>query len=283
MAYCRQCGKEAGAGELFCRQCGAKLSPDRTGSYRSAPPSDVKESDLALFVGKNADKYLPAFQKFTLEGADSFAASWHWPAFFFTFWWTLYRKLYGWAILVILLSCIPYMGFLAMIAFGVSAKYIYYKHAKKKLLELESLHVSEVERAAAVARAGGVNNVAVILVPLAAIAIIGILAAIAIPQFVGYRQRAFDLKAKREIQDACARGIALFAAKPDISEITPDDLLNAGLVRSPEVELMLIDGRKDTFGLSAKHERGSKLYITDRNCSLTEEEKPESGEEPTKF
>jgi hypothetical protein len=286
MAYCRQCGREASAGESFCRSCGAKLSLDRIGSYQPAPPPDARESDLALFVGKNADKYLPAFQKFTLGGADSFTATWHWPAFFFSFWWTLYRKLYGWTLLVILLSCIPYVGFLAMIASGVSAKYIYYKHAKKKLLELKSLHVSEVERAAAVARAGGVNNVAVIVIPLMAIAIIAILAAIAIPQFVGYRQRAFDLKAKQEIQDACSRGIALFAAKPDISEITPDDLLNAGLVRSPEVELMLLDGRRNTFGLSAKHKRGRTLYITDRNCFLTEEKLPESGEsgkEQTKF
>jgi len=283
MPYCRQCGKEVNAGETFCRFCGAKLSPAQSGSENRYSSSTVREEDLALFVGKNAEKYLGKFQKFTRDGEDSFATTWHWPAFFFSFWWTLYRKLYGWAILVLFLGCVPYLGFLVMIAFGMSANYIYYRHAKKKLLEVKSLPASEVERTAAVARAGGVNNVAVVLVPIAVIAIFAILAAIAIPHYVSYRQRSFDLKAKHEIQDACARGIAFFADRPEITEIAPEDFLDAGLVRSPDVELMLLDGRRETFSLSAKHKKGRKLYFTDKQCTLTEERRTTDSVDQTKF
>ncbi|HUI44906.1 MAG TPA: zinc-ribbon domain-containing protein [Nitrospirota bacterium] len=283
MPYCRQCGKEVNAGEIFCRFCGAKLSPAQAGSQNPSSSSAAREEDLALFIGKNAEKYLIKFRKFAKNGEDSFVTTWHWPAFFFSFWWTLYRKLYGWALLVLFLGCVPYLGFLVMIAFGMSANYIYYRHAKKKLIEVKSLSASEVERAVAVARAGGVNNVAVVLVPIAVIALLGILAAVAIPQFVSYRQRSFDLKAKHEIQDACARGIAFFAVRPEIAEIAPEDFLDAGLVRSPDVELMLLDGRRETFSLSAKHKKGRKLYLTDNQCTLTEEQRSGNGEEQTKL
>ncbi len=187
MPYCRQCGKEVNAGELFCRFCGAKLSPFQAGSQDSLGWPAVKEEDFALFVGKNAEKYLGKFRKFTRNGEDTFAATWHWPAFFFSFLWTLYRKLYGWAILVLFLGCVPYVGLLVMIASGISANYIYYKHAKKKLIEVKSLTASEAERAAAMARAGGVN-IAVVLAAIAAIVILGIMVAAAIPQYVAYRQ-----------------------------------------------------------------------------------------------
>jgi Tfp pilus assembly protein PilE len=266
MPYCRQCGKEVNAGETFCRFCGAKLNPVETGSQNPYASSAVKEEDIALFIGKNAEKYLGKFRKFTQNGEDSFAATWHWPAFFFSFWWTLYRKLYGWAFLVFFLGCVPYLGLLVMIAFGMSANYIYYRHAKKKLIEVKSLPASEVERAAA-----------------AAIVIFGILAAIAIPQFNSYRQRSFDLKAKHEIQDACSRAIAFFEARPEIAEIAPDDFLDSGLVRSPEVELMLLDGRRESFSLSAHHKKGSTLYLTDKQCTLTEEKMNRVGTEQTKF
>ncbi len=105
---------------------------------------------------------------------------WHWPAFFFSFWWTLYRKMYVWAILVLFQSIVPYVGFPMMSVFAMSADYLCYRHAKKKVLELKAQPGTEIEEAAAVARAGGTNNVVIFLVP-AGIAVIGILAAMSSP------------------------------------------------------------------------------------------------------
>ena len=230
----------------------------------------LSEPELALFVGKHADRYLRSFRKFKRDDEDSFAVTWHWPAFFFSFWWMLYRKLYRWSLLVLVLGCVPYLGFLMMFVFGMTGNYIYYSHAKKKLLELKALPASDVERAAAVARAGGVNNVTIIVAPLVTLALIAILAAVAVPQFMTYRQRAFDRQAKHEIQDACRRGAAIFAEQPGKMLIEPDELLYAGLVRTPEVEMVLLDGRRESFSISAQHVKGTKKYSTNRQCILTE-------------
>ncbi len=266
MPNCTECGAETKTGENFCRQCGARLDADAAGP---GAPASVTEDDLVLFVGKNADKYLDSFRKFTRNGEDSFAATWHWPAFFFSFWWFMYRKMYVWLLIFLLLGLIPAAGLFAMIGFGISANYLYYKHAKKKIAALKVQTSSEVDRAVAIARAGGVNNVAIVVVPLAVV-FAGILAAIAIPQFVQYRQKAADQQAKYEIQDACRRGAALFARHPEKMQIEPDELLYEGLVRTPEVEMTLLDGRRDTFSISAKHRKGTKEYFTDNQCIVSE-------------
>jgi hypothetical protein len=270
MTYCKECGKEVRDGDIYCRQCGARQDAASAGQG-PASGATVAEDELALFVGKNADIYLPKFRKFMQGGAGSFSVTWHWPAFFFTFWWMIYRKMYGWALLILLTGWIPCAGLLLMIGFGMSANYLYFNHARKKLLALKATAASEVDRGAAIGRAGGVNNVAIVIVPLVIIAIVGVLAAIAIPQLAGYRQKAADLQAKRELQEACGIGLKLFAENPGKTELEPDEFLHAGLVRTPEVEMTLLDGRKDTFSISAKHTKGSTLYGTDRRCFLTEE------------
>jgi len=272
MTYCRQCGKEAREGETFCRHCGAKLLPAQTVPSGSSSSTNTGEEDLTVFIGKNSDRYLAKFRNFTANGEDSFCVTWHWPAFFVPFFWMLYRKLYGWAVLAFFLGWLPYIGIISHIVFGMTANYLYYQNARKKLSELKARPSSEIQRAADLARAGGVNNAAVVIaVVLLSIAMVGILAAIAIPQFAAYRQRAFDMKAKHEVQDACSRCIAVLSAHPEKSTIIPDDLLNTGFSPSPDVDLMLLDGRRETFGLSARHEKSTKVYITDQECRLTEE------------
>lgn len=273
MANCTECGGETRAGESFCRQCGARLGAIAAGPSATAL---VTENDLIMFVGKNTDKYLGAFRKFTTNGEDSFAATWHWPAFFFSFWWLIYRKMYIWLLILLLLGWIPFAGLFVMIGFGISANYLYYKHAKKKIEALKVQTSSEVDRAAAIARAGGVNNVAIVFV-LLAVVFAGILAAIAVPQFALYRQKAADQQAKHEIQDACSRGEAIFARQPEKMQIEPDELLYEGLVRTPEVDMMLLDGRRDSFSISAKHRKGTKEYFTNRQCILREEQQQGAG------
>jgi len=189
----------------------------------------------------------------------------------------IYRKMYRWAALVLLLGCVPYVGLLMMIAFGMSGYYLYYRHAKQRVLELKARPGTDVEKAAALARAGGVNNVAVVLVPLVIVALAGILAAIAIPQFAAYRQKAFEEKAKQEVLQACSAGEAFFAGHPERTQVEPEDLLAGGLVHTAEVEMLLLDGRKEHFSISARHAKGKKTYYTDARCDLREEEDGSTG------
>ena len=272
MTYCRQCGKEAHEGETFCRHCGAKLLPAQAVPSGASSSPNAGEEDLAVFIGKNSDRYLAKFRNFTGKGEDSFGVTWHWPAFFVPFFWMLYRKLYAWAVLAFFLGWLPYIGLISHVVFGMTANYLYYRSARKKLSELKARPSSEIQRAADLARAGGVNNAAVVVaVVLISISMIGILAAIAIPQFSAYRQKTLDMKAKHEVQDACSRCIAVFSAHPEKTTIIPDDLLSTGFSPSPDVDLMLLDGRKETFGLSARHVQSKKVYSTDQACRLTEE------------
>jgi hypothetical protein len=58
-------------------------------------------------------------------------ASWNWAAFFFPFYWSLFRKMY----IVSLIVFIPLLifGLLFGIIYGIFANYIYYKHVDRKV------------------------------------------------------------------------------------------------------------------------------------------------------
>lgn len=68
----------------------------------------VTENELAAFIGGKAQKYLRKFRKFSIDGIDRFSATWYWPAFLVGFWWLLYRKMYLWAFVYLILLMIPY-------------------------------------------------------------------------------------------------------------------------------------------------------------------------------
>ncbi len=273
MAACAKCGNRLEEGQRFCRFCGSPVGAAGAASDASSRSDDA---DLALFIGKNAERYLSRFRKFRGGSEDSFNVTWHWPAFFFSFWWMLYRKLYGWAALVFFLGCVPYVGLIMMVVFGISANYLYYRHAKRRVAELRAGPGTDVEKAAALARAGGVNNVAVVVAPLLLVFVVAILAAIAIPQFTLYRQKAFEAKAKQQLLQACTLGQEFFAQDPSRTQIEPEDLLNGGLVHTEDVELLLLDGRKDFFSISARHVKGRKTFFTDPGCAVREQDTREN-------
>lgn len=265
MAFCASCGKELAAGEAFCSKCGSRQAG-------GAPGGAAGGDDMAVFIGSNAEKYLAKFRKFSANGQDAFAATWHWPAFFFSFLWLLYRKMYLWSLLAFFLSWIPYVNLAAAIFFGIRGNYLYYRHAKKRIAELKAtLPPSGEQRTVLLARNGGVNVAGAIIVPVVFVFGGGILAAIAIPQFAAYRQKAMDVKARAELQDVCTRGASLFAADPGLRQITPEDLTNTGFTPSQDVELNLLDGARETFSMSARHVRGTRVYTTDAQCTVSEE------------
>lgn len=278
MAKCMQCNQELTADMAFCTRCGAKTADSQQGTQEPlSAGSDITEEDLSLFMGKNADGYIGKFRTFGMSGRDSFALTWHWPAFFFGFWWMLYRKLWLWAglwlFLALLSRVVPFGGLVMMLTSAITANYLYYIHVKKKVAALKTLAGTDNERSAVLAREGGVSNILVVIAPLIIIALIAILAAIAIPQFAMYRQKAADMRAKQEIQQACSVGQTIFRVQPEKTEVEPNDLLYGGLKRTEEVEMMLLDGRRETFSLSASHVMGKKTWYMDRDCALREEEK----------
>ena len=149
----------------------------------------ITNADYARFISKNSEKYLSKFEKFKVGKIDSFRATWHWPALFVPFFWMLYRKLYGWAILAFFIGIIPFAGLLASIGWAIVANYIYYKHAKRKLLKIKQQHRTPKTQKAVIAAKGGTSSAAVII-PVVLIFVAGMLSGIFIPASMDYSAKA---------------------------------------------------------------------------------------------
>ncbi len=147
---CPSCGAETAEEGAPCSECAEE---QRTGF---APADQVDDEALRAFIGPNAEVYLAKFQRFRAGGVDNFVVTWHWPAFLATFWWFLYRKLYLWFAVYLAVLILTPIGLLAWIGFTLTANYIYYKDAKKKIQTIRAVRpdVAPIDLAAA----GGVNG-----------------------------------------------------------------------------------------------------------------------------
>ena len=149
---CGRCGKEIQAGSVFCSQCGQKVDLPTQGNL-----AVEREEDFRAYLGPRADKYLLKFKRFTTKEEDGFALTWHWPAFFFGFWWMLYRKLYVWALVALALWLIPHLALPAWFIWGVVANYLYYLQAKRKISDFRNRSYTALP-AVTLAEIGGVNR-----------------------------------------------------------------------------------------------------------------------------
>lgn len=90
------------------------------------------------------------------------------------------------------------------------------------------------------------------------IAIIGILAAIAIPQFVTYRQKGYNTQAKGELKSFYTACQAYFADKPTVTDCNTD-LVSATFQPSSAVTITTTPGQT-MVGAKAKHDAGPITY-----------------------
>jgi Tfp pilus assembly protein PilE len=112
----------------------------------------------------------------------------------------------------------------------------------------------------------------VLVVAVAALvffAVIGILAAIAIPSFVNYQARARNAAAQLEVQHACHAATAFFIEHPD-QTVTIADLKEQGVTMNPEVELSIENGTREGLSIRARHSKGNRVYIADNQCDIQE-------------
>ena len=117
------------------------------------------EEDLRAFVGPNADYYLQAWAAADPNGGRQ-ALRWNWPAFFLNVIWMLYRKMYLQAAVTFVIFCMPGVNIILHILVGAFANYLYYKHAKAKILETRP-HLSEQALYPALKVIGGVHSWAI--------------------------------------------------------------------------------------------------------------------------
>jgi Tfp pilus assembly protein PilE len=210
-------------------------------------PPDQEELYKAFIGPKNQDYYLRHFSRF--DSNRKAGASWHWPAFFVTFYWFLYRKMWIHAVVYFFL---PY---LVMFALGIAggalgesgsrtiglayllylaatflippmyANAFYYKHCKEKISDTSSTTHDHQRRLGELSGKGGTSNVALIFVLIFVfIAVIGILAAIAIPAYQDYTARAHTSEALT-VGGKAANSVADYYNQ---RHEVPDDLAQAG-------------------------------------------------------
>ena len=162
---CKNCGAWVEDDDRFCEHCGNNLSsvddpvvidvePEVVEAEIIMPPkrydspaADAREVRERL-IGSKTEYYLPRFEK--METLNSIT-DWNWAAFFFGFWWMLYRKMYvfGAVALVVteLLSLltIPGLGLLVSLAVGVVGNFLYMKDINNRTDKAMDLQPEERE------------------------------------------------------------------------------------------------------------------------------------------
>ena len=100
------------------------------------------------------------------------------------------------------------------------------------------------------------------------IAIIGILAAIAIPQFTAYRVRGFNASANADAKNAYTAAQAYFSEN---AEGTVDAALLAtnGYKNTVGVTLTVVNGTMAGLSITSKHSKGTLTYAVDANGAIT--------------
>ena len=92
------------------------------------------------------------------------------------------------------------------------------------------------------------------------IAIIGILAAIAIPQFVSYRQKGYNTKAKAELRSYYTACQAYFADSPTGTACSETEPKIAAVFQKSPAVTFVIAGGQTLNGTTAVHSAGTSTY-----------------------
>ena len=100
------------------------------------------------------------------------------------------------------------------------------------------------------------------------IAIIGILAAIAIPQFTAYRVRAYNTAANSDVKNAYTAAQAYFSDYP-AATVTVALLTAYGLKQTASVTVAVTTGTQAGLAINAVHASGDKSYSVDADGAIT--------------
>jgi Tfp pilus assembly major pilin PilA len=217
--YCEKCGKLNDDTDTFCAACGSAL-PQAVIDVQLAPaavavPVDPEAHYKAVIGPKNQDYYLRYFLRF--DGKGSIGASWHWPAFFVSFYWLLYRKMWLGAFLYFVLAYIApiplvlaanmagdsaAIGIVVAVALlllliatylvpPIYANALYYKLCKNKIANAISSSPDLKLQIGELSKKGGTSIAPWIFLLIGAVlGFIGIVAAIALPVYQDYTTRA---------------------------------------------------------------------------------------------
>jgi len=187
--YCKSCGNELDAQAKFCTNCGSPLEPvtaptdakstqanvlesSPTLPSADAPPSrsgveDRDDEDLYLFVGTKSSTYRKKWAR--LDPASPFSKlSWNWSAFLFGSYWLAYRKMYLYAIILVVVSlAISLFGtslwgfgmIIIWVARGLWSNGAYLSFVKRKVDKIKSAHSDPAVQRTLIVKEGGTSAI----------------------------------------------------------------------------------------------------------------------------
>ena len=100
------------------------------------------------------------------------------------------------------------------------------------------------------------------------IAIIGILAAIAIPNFISYRRRGYNAAAKADIKNSFTAAQAYFTDFPNAT-ITAAKLTGGGFVATNFVDLTIVGANQTNLQFTTRHQSGDTTYTVNSAGGIT--------------
>ncbi len=103
------------------------------------------------------------------------------------------------------------------------------------------------------------------------IAIIGILAAIAIPNFIAYRRRGYNSAANSDIKNAYTAAQAYFTDEPT-ADVTLALITNSGFKSTENVTLTITEGSQSGLAMTATHGSGNRIYSVDSAGQISNSE-----------
>jgi len=146
LVYCSSCGAKSSIRNAYCSYCGNPLGVDTRQMVLNPnfwkPQQDFAYDDreafianVYYFVEKKALYYTAKFEKMRNSGNT---ASWNWPAFFFSFMWFAYRKMYGIAFGILALNFFLLLlpgsasNLILSVVSGIMGNNLYYKFYLKE-------------------------------------------------------------------------------------------------------------------------------------------------------
>lgn len=225
--FCHQCGAALAAVDRFCTHCGCSQY-----ERDDVVADGGEELFYKVMIGpKNQDYYLKHFAHFDDEGHAGI--TWNWPAFLFTQFWFLYRKMWGYAALYFVvpyIAAIPlgvvsalgnekativaYAVWVLILVFGppLYANALYYRHCRKKIESARNSSGDVQRQLGELAARGGTSRAVWLVLLLIVPFIVGILAAIALPAYQDHSVRvkltgdvAFGMRAAQSIGNYYSR------------------------------------------------------------------------------
>lgn len=242
--FCPQCGRNNERADRFCGGCGHALDG-------AEAPADAAEADRVFYetaIGpKRRDYYLERFARFDEEGGSR--ASWHWPAFFFTQWWLLYRKMWLYAALYFVLPSLLMMpmaialgalsgdewswpGWMFGVWFilyfvlpGLFANALYHRHCRRLIARVRASSDNVQRQLGELSARGGTSRAVFVLLLLFGLPLLfGMVAAIALPVYQAQALRA-ELKTGVDFSRRAAQSVGEFYER---NRHLPDSVAQAG-------------------------------------------------------